>query len=480
MEVKNFEFKNRICDYPNRKKIKILKQDANELTAEIEDVEGNVTQEGTAIDAKLFDEFYKDINDAIQASNSAETIANNANETAKYAQERVDYLDENIAQAKGTVVLIGNEKQSDVNFSSDPQTQIDNTWKLLDATVIPEGADLNTYKQIGNYSAKDSVATILNKPNGLSSGFVMKVYSADGVNEGALNIIQEISNVNNERFTRAFVENNWSEWEKVLTSKGGKTTGLVELSGGANIWNGNRATYLEFGKFGDSGIEFHAQPASSGAFVDYDAMIQARNATSTTGSGSASFRFVAREYDFERGPVNLYGKLNLSADGLQTNSPHGYRMNEFGNFLHLRSEPTDYWHIDGYDNKERLKYYFETGKMYLNDNEVETVKENLVNQKTIQNDDRTFSKGGCIVYSSGLQICWGITPLKESTKVINFDRAFNSRETMSVVCKRGPGQNGQVDWDKSQISEITTSNFTLTDSSARSEVAWIAIGQAKI
>lgn len=51
---------------------------------------------------------------------------------------------------------------------------------------------------------------------------------------------------------------------------------------------------------------------------------------------------------------------------------------------------------------------------------------------------------------------------------------------MSVVCKRGPGQNGQVDWDKSQISEITTSNFTLTDSSARSEVAWIAIGQAKI
>ncbi len=210
MEVKNFEFKNRICDYPNRKKIKILKQDANELTAEIEDVEGNVTQEGTAIDAKLFDEFYKDINDAIQASNSAETIANNANETAKYAQERVDYLDENIAQAKGTVVLIGNEKQSDVNFSSDPQTQIDNTWKLLDATVIPEGADLNTYKQIGNYSAKDSVATILNKPNGLSSGFVMKVYSADGVNEGALNIIQEISNVNNERFTRAFVEDNWT------------------------------------------------------------------------------------------------------------------------------------------------------------------------------------------------------------------------------------------------------------------------------
>ena len=58
--------------------------------------------------------------------------------------------------------------------------------------------------------------------------------------------------------------------------------------------------------------------------------------------------------------------------------------------------------------------------------------------------------------------------MKESTKVINFDRAFNSRETMSVVCKRGPGQNGQVDWDKSQISEIT------------SEVAWIAIGQAKI
>ncbi len=220
-ENNNFRFKNRKSEFPNRKKITILKQNANEIIADIEADEGTVEEAGTALDAQLFEEFYKEIDNAVQTSESAEQTANGAKEFAEYAKGRVDYLDDKIAQTKGTVVLINNEKQSDVNFSSDPQMQLDRSWKLAGKIEIPANSDLNDFKTVGNYGvgSYSNISTIANKPSGLTSVFTMKVYTATGSESGSYPM-QEITTFDSQKFIRRFNTDSsaWSDWSEFITN----------------------------------------------------------------------------------------------------------------------------------------------------------------------------------------------------------------------------------------------------------------------
>jgi hypothetical protein len=108
-------------------------------------------------------------------------------------------------------------------------------------------------------------------------------------------------------------------------SKSGDTIdGDLIVNGGMAYRNGNNSTFLELGKFGGSGIEFHSQSAESGAYLDYDAFIQANNSTSTTTPGTAQLIYHARQHLFQ-GPIIAEGDNVFIYHGNEFNFiPQGY------------------------------------------------------------------------------------------------------------------------------------------------------------
>ena len=95
-----------------------------------------------------------------------------------------------------------------------------------------------------------------------------------------------------------------------VNKAGDVVTGHLYLDGGADIKNGNSNTYLELGKVGSTGIEFHCQSDES-KWCDFDAYIQANSPNSSSSSGSAALHYNAREHNFNS-TVNMGGALNLA------------------------------------------------------------------------------------------------------------------------------------------------------------------------
>ena len=91
-------FEDRESQYPNRRVIKIVSQTPNEIVADIERDEGAVSVDGTKINAAQF-----------------QSIEN-----------KLDTLQAQVTEQQGTVVKFANVPQSEVNFDSDPQTQLSN------------------------------------------------------------------------------------------------------------------------------------------------------------------------------------------------------------------------------------------------------------------------------------------------------------------------------------------------------------------
>ncbi len=116
-------------------------------------------------------------------------------------------------------------------------------------------------------------------------------------------------------------------------SKSGDTIdGDLIVNGGMAYRNGNNSTVLELGKFGGSGIEFHSQSAESGAYLDYDAFIQANNSTSTTTPGTAQLIYHARQHLFQ-GPIIAEGDNVFIYHGNEFNFiPQGYDGNVWLNY----------------------------------------------------------------------------------------------------------------------------------------------------
>lgn len=180
--------------------------------------------------------------------------ASEALSTANQAKETADELTVSIAQANttagqaksiaeealeqskitGTKVDVNGEFQTDLNFDSDPQTQLDElksadttleetldvSWKFRDATAIPANADLNDYKVAGNYAVKsyDNMLTVKNKPSSLASIFVIKVFSSIGANDDAYPL-QLVISFGKQLYIRQFnnENNEWSDWTEYAT-----------------------------------------------------------------------------------------------------------------------------------------------------------------------------------------------------------------------------------------------------------------------
>lgn len=92
-----------------------------------------------------------------------------------------------------------------------------------------------------------------------------------------------------------------------VNKSGDTMTGKLDMAGNAAIWNGNDSTFIEIGKVGRSGFEFHAQ-TSPEVYRDYDATIQATEANSTTADGSAKLNYIAREHNFQGGDCINFGQ----------------------------------------------------------------------------------------------------------------------------------------------------------------------------
>lgn len=137
------EFKDRKGTNLNRKKIKIISQTPTEIIADIERYD-NVTEEGTEINANLFNTFQTQIDQAGSEASSALSIVNVANNksdeaklnasealtkantaltNSKTALDKAIQVENSLAD-RGATVYVGNEAKASINFDADPQAQL--------------------------------------------------------------------------------------------------------------------------------------------------------------------------------------------------------------------------------------------------------------------------------------------------------------------------------------------------------------------
>ena len=159
------EFKDRQGQNLNRKKIKIISQTPTEIIADIERYD-TVTEEGTLINAEVFNKFQTQINQANNEASSALSTVNDANnnsdEAKKNANEALTKAKtallnsetalnkatqvENALADRGATIYVGNEAKTSINFDADPQTQLN--------TKLSKNFSILTSKQ--NISDTDS------------------------------------------------------------------------------------------------------------------------------------------------------------------------------------------------------------------------------------------------------------------------------------------------------------------------------------
>lgn len=166
----------------NRKKIKIISQAGNEIIADIERAD-SPTIEGTKLNATVMNEFQKEIDNsntnASNAMNIANSASNNASSavstasdaetksttalskaetaitTANQAKSKADYIERQLAD-RGTTIKVNGVSQVEIDFSSNPQTQINTKLNATDQAVDSAKLGGKTEEQLSVYYAQSS------------------------------------------------------------------------------------------------------------------------------------------------------------------------------------------------------------------------------------------------------------------------------------------------------------------------------------
>lgn len=251
-------------------------------------------------------------------ANSAYNIAAHARVTAN---EAIEIAQEALDQSKvtGTQVQVGGVFQKTLDFRSDPQTQI-NAKTQVYVDGVGQGMISFTsdpQEQINNLHAEivrvdDSAQQGIVQVDAKADTAITTANEAKDIAEEAL----EQSKVTGTQVqvngvfqpTLDFTSDPQEQLDGKVNKSGGKVTGRLTLAGGASIYSGNESTYIELGNVGRTGLEFHAQ-SDPNVFLEYDATIQASNATSQTDYGSAILEYIAREHRFTKGDIyNSYGQ----------------------------------------------------------------------------------------------------------------------------------------------------------------------------
>lgn len=264
----NTDFTDRESQYPNRRIIKIISQTPNEIVADIERNEGTVTDYGTPINAEQF----KSIN------------------------AKLTSLQTQVTDQQGTVVKINNVPQAEINFNSDPQTQITNITSNANkikntyggfaagqnstATYgIAVGNGANTTSGValgGNASAGDGVAVGKSAVtgDGFAGGKEAKTTSASGV---AIDAVQLGTGTNiQEKTLQVYSDNIYNANTHTLSADAltlsGSFTALTNVGGGFSISDptnvgielgrrdGTSGTpYIDFHTDGQGGTDFNSR-----------------------------------------------------------------------------------------------------------------------------------------------------------------------------------------------------------------------------
>ena len=259
----------------------------------------------------------------------AEEASSNAVATANEAKATADGLAESIAQANETAqqaVSTANGAVEDIaKYKSDTD------------------ADIAQFKQSVNEEIADITATAngavdtANEANATADGLAESIAQANTTASEAKEIAEEALEQSKVTGTKVNVDgafqsdlnfdsnpqeqlNDLKSADTALqngkVNKSGDTmTGKLDMAGNAAIWNGNDSTFIEIGKVGRSGFEFHAQ-TNPNVYRDYDATIQATEANSTTADGSAKLNYIAREHNFQGGGIFENGQRVYSANNL--------------------------------------------------------------------------------------------------------------------------------------------------------------------
>ncbi len=259
----------------------------------------------------------------------AEEASSNAVATANEAKATADGLAESIAQANETAqqaVSTANGAVEDIaKYKSDTD------------------ADIAQFKQSVNEEIADITATAngavdtANEAKATADGLAESIAQANTTASEAKEIAEEALEQSKVTGTKVNVDgafqsdlnfdsnpqeqlNDLKSADTALqngkVNKSGDTmTGKLDMAGNAAIWNGNDSTFIEIGKVGRSGFEFHAQ-TNPNVYRDYDATIQATEANSTTADGSAKLNYIAREHNFQGGGIFENGQRVYSANNL--------------------------------------------------------------------------------------------------------------------------------------------------------------------
>ena len=128
------KFVNRVSQFPNRKVIKIVSQDEDQIVAEVTNDDTGLVNAGTPLSAEIFDEWDEVVSTANSTANEAKILAINASSDASEALEAAEVAKTDAADALsvaeeakntvvnngGTRVYVGESLQSSITFSSDP------------------------------------------------------------------------------------------------------------------------------------------------------------------------------------------------------------------------------------------------------------------------------------------------------------------------------------------------------------------------
>lgn len=389
-------------------------------------------------------------------------------------------------------VRVDNIDISDYAKISDLPSQY---WKLQNCTAIPRNADLNDYKQSGNYAVKvgdGTVNTLSNKPSGLNSIFVMQVFSSNGTSSGDYPI-QEIISFDRRKYIRRYNNDSqeWTAWSEFIASDYQQNLSnkifknLTRFEGDG----GNEKPSINMYVSGAYAIAFgdaHGSNVGGHNIVDSTILLGScdRGTGQWTHQGVAS---LAVEKD-----LYLGGRIYLGSTGMITNSNHGWRMDEYGNFHHLRSENTDTWHIDGYDGGENFVVNFETGVTKIKGKEVITLES--YTEKSLNQYE--FSR--CWRFSNGLQICageviWGRTNATSvQTHTINFLLPFavyagsQGAYSLMLTMQDSSTSNAHIatpffDGHSSNKGTSSATFYTqnVNNASYNSGIEWLAVGKWK-
>ena len=293
----------------NRKKIKIISQAGDEIIADIERAD-SPTVEGTKLNAVIMNQFQKEIDDAntksnsavntattasayannaVTTANNASTTANDASTTANEAKEKALEVEGKLAD-RGATIKVNNVTQTEISFTSDPQTQLDNKLSLSSVLSVtyPVGS---IYMSVSSTSP----ATLFGGTwEQLKDRFLLGAgtsYSA-GATGGAAT--HTLTSSEMPSHTHTFTGSSTNTGSKQPTFTGNamsgsidKIAGLTYTASGVLSVSDSSDTYGRGGTYSTAMKKLNFNATPSGTVSSHNHTVTATGSNSSTGGGSA-------------------------------------------------------------------------------------------------------------------------------------------------------------------------------------------------